>query len=172
LMLATAFDPEPSRFASLAGPLSALVVVVCMVYAGHLRRRFLRPPRSLASRELMILRQLNGSVVVTLVLLTLFWAVSHYAAVKGVDLALELESHLERLPDVTLFSTRRLYLQPPVVETEMTAEEGGYRYVYGGLKFLFLADGRYFLRPSDPSAPDRNIVIPESDTLRLELIGR
>jgi hypothetical protein len=170
--IATAFDPDPSRFESLVAPLSALMVVVCTAYAGHLYRRFLQPHRGVASRELVVLRQVGGSLVVTLMLVILFWAVSHYAAVKGVDLALEVENGLGRLPDATIYSTQRLYLQPPVVETELAAEDdAGYRYAYGGLKFLFLTDGKYFLRPTDPSASKRNIVIQENDTLRLELVG-
>ncbi|MDQ3570342.1 MAG: hypothetical protein M3396_06915 [Actinomycetota bacterium] len=57
------------------------------------------------------------------------------------------------------------------METELAGENSAYRFAYTGLKLLFRSDQRFFLRPSDPSASDLNIVVPESPELRLEFIG-
>jgi hypothetical protein len=61
----------------------------------------------------------------------------------------------------------RLFLEPPVTEEALPAEEGAYRYKYSGLRLLFRANDRLFLRPNDLSDP-RNIVIAEDGTIRVE----
>ena len=109
--------------------------------------------------------------MIVLLFLSLFWTVSRYAAVKGVDLAAEVVRQLPDRPFVTVYSARRLQLQPPVVETELSQEHSAYRFAYTGLKLLFRSEHKYFLRPSEPSASDVNIVIPEGPELRLEFIG-
>ena len=107
------------------------------------------------------------SLVVVLLFLSLFWTVSHYAAVRGVDLAIEAEKEVPFQPSVTIYSAKRLFLEPPVVETKLPDANAAYRYRYSGLKLLFRSEHNYFLRPSDPS--DRtNIVIADSPDLRFE----
>ena len=101
--------------------------------------------------------------------MTIFWAVSHYAAIKGREQALRVAHDLPLLPDATLYSTKPLFLPPPIMENQMHAPDGSYGYSYRGLKFLFVANHKYFFRPSDPARSDLNIVVPESDALRLEL---
>jgi hypothetical protein len=61
----------------------------------------------------------------------------------------------------------RLFLEPPVTEEALPGEEGAYRYKYSGLRLLFRANDRLFLRPNDLSDP-RNIVIAEDGTIRVE----
>jgi YHS domain-containing protein len=87
--------------------------------------------------------------------------------VRGVDLAIEAERRIAFQPSVTIYSAKRLYLQPPVVETELSDANAAYRYEYTGLKLLFRSEHNFFLRPSDPS-DSRNIVIAESPDLRFE----
>lgn len=165
----TIFAVRPSRFISLAAPLSVAVALVCGGYALHLYQRFAWRPHGWVGKELEALRRFGASVGATLLLVTLFWTVSHYAAIKGRDLALTVVQTLPSLPDVTLYSAKRLYLQPPVRETVLPDANGAYRFSYGNLKFLFLADHKYFLRPTDPAAANLNIIIPESNDLRIEL---
>ena len=164
-------DTRPSRFVSLAAPVSVTLGIVFGGYALHLGRRFLTtapPPLSTPERE--SLRLVSASLYIVLLFMSLFWSVSHYAGVKGVDLAVAVENSLADRPDVTLYSGRRLYLQRPIQEFELGQDASSYRFAYTGLKLLFRSGHHYFLRPSDPSASHVNVVIPESPDLRLELV--
>lgn len=168
-----AFLGTRSRVLYVAAPLGVTLGIVVISYALHLRHRFLRPEPAAgdASPEIRSLRLFISSSVIVLLFLTLFWTVSRYAAVKGVDLAAEVVRQLPSRPFVTVYSAKRLHLQPPVVETQLRPEDSAYRFAYTGLKLLFRSEHRFFLRPSDPSASDVNIVIAESPDLRLEFIG-
>lgn len=162
---------DPPRLVSWGAPVAVTVGLALGGYALYARRRFLAPaPAAPPSPELAAVRLAASSLFVVLLLLSAFWSVSHYAGVKGVDLAVLVERDLPDRPDVTLYSGRRLYLQPPVREVELGHDEGSYRFSYSGLKLLFRSGHNYFLRPSDPSASDVNIVIPDSGDVRLELV--
>jgi len=166
-------ESDPSRFVSLFAPVAITLGIVIAGYALHVGRRFLAsgsPPPSTPERD--SLRLVTSSLYIVLVFLSLFWTVSHYAGVKGVDLAVTVEQNLDLRPNVTLYSGRRLYLQPPVVETEIGQDSASYRFRYTGLKLLFRSGDNYFLRPATPAASDLNIVVPESPDLRLELDRR
>lgn len=171
LGIAGSLVDRPVRIVSIASPLGVTASIVLLSYAAHLWRRFGAPGRRAVDvPELRSLRLLAASLVVLLLFLSLFWSVSHYAGVKGVDLALQVERELPRRPDVTVFSAKRLHLRPPVVERELPGPESAYRFEYSGLKLLFRSERKFFLRPSDPSASHVNIVIPESPELRLEFV--
>jgi len=163
-------DGDPSRFVSLFGPVSLTLGIVFAGYAAHVGRRFVfRGDGAPSTPERTSLRLVSASLYLVLLFLSLFSAVSHYAAVKGGDLAVVVEQSVPRLPDVTLYSSRRLYLQPPVEEMELGQDASSFRFRYTGLKFLFLSGHHYFLRPSDPEASNLNIVIAESPDLRLDI---
>ena len=119
------------------------------------------------AREAKPLAPVAWSLVVVLLFLSLFWTVSHYAGIRGVDLAIQAEQRIPRQPSVTIYSARRLYLEPPVTETELPDANAAYRYRYTGLKLLFRSEHNYFLRPSNPT-DTRNIIITESPELRFE----
>jgi hypothetical protein len=159
---------RPTRFVSLAAPVAVVATIVALAYAAHLIGRF---GPGLGSgpiaREARPLAPLAWSLVIVLLFLSLFWTVSHYAGVRGVDLAVQAEEQIPFQPSVTIYSAQRLYLEPPVVETELPDANAAYRYRYTGLKLLFRSEHNYFLRPSDPSDP-RNIIIAESPDLRFE----
>ena len=166
-----AFIENRSSLLYVAAPLGVTVSIILISYAVHLHHRFLRPsPGGEPTQELRSLRLFISSSVIVLLFLSLFWTVSRYAAVKGVDLAEEVERQLPSRPSVTVYSPKRLQLQPPVVETELTQENSSYRFAYTGLKLLFRSEHKFFLRPSDPAASDVNIVIAESPELRLEFV--
>ena len=159
---------HPSRFVSLYAPVAVTLAIVAFAYAAHLFGRY-GPHLGNAQfdRETIGLAPLAWSLVVVLLFLSLFWSVSHYAGVRGVDLAVQAEAAIPRQPSVTLYSAKRLYLEPPVVETRLPDANAEYQYRYTGLKLLFRSEHNYFLRPSDPGDP-RNIIIAERPDLRFE----
>lgn len=75
---------------------------------------------------------------------------------------------MSSFPDARVFSAKRLYLRPPVVERSLDGQDGAYRFEYTGLKLLFHARTSYFLRPSDGSVSVANIIITDSPELRFE----
>jgi hypothetical protein len=159
---------RPSRFVSLAGPIAVTASIVVLAYAVHLLIRF---GPGLGSgplaRESKPFAPLAWSLVIVMLFLSLFWTVSHYAGIRGVDLAIQAERQIPRQPSVTIYSARRLYLEPPVQETELPDQNAAYRYRYTGLKLLFRSEHNYFLRTDDPRDP-RNIIIAEAPDLRFE----
>ena len=159
---------RPSRFVSLAGPVAVTASIVVLAYAAHLLARY-GPGLDTGplAREAKPLAPVAWSLVVVLLFLSLFWTVSHYAGIRGVDLAIQAEQRIPRQPSVTIYSARRLYLEPPVTETELPDANAAYRYRYTGLKLLFRSEHNYFLRPSNPT-DTRNIIITESPELRFE----
>ena len=160
---------RPSHEMYVAAPVGVTVGIVLVVYAANLHRRFFVARDPLGSKgPLEGYNVLVTSTIVMLLLLSLFWNVSHYALVKGRTLAATVEASVPRQPGVILYSAKRLYLQAPVVETRLDPENAAYSYAYSGLKLLFRADGKYFLRPSDLSSRV-NIVIPDGLDVRLEL---
>ena len=159
---------HPSRLTSIGAPLAVTVSIVLLAYAAHLVGRWGTGLGTDAlTREARSLAQLGWSLVIVLVFLSLFWTVSHYAGVRGVDLAVEANKAIPFQPSVTIYSAKRLYLEQPVVETQLADPEAEYRYRYTGLKLLFRADDELFLRPSDQRDP-RNIVIAQSPGVRFE----
>ena len=143
---------RPTRFVSLAAPLAVTIGIVLVAYAAHL---FIRYGDGLGAggyaTQVTKLAPLAWSILAVLLLLSVFWSVSHYAAVRGVDLAIEAESRLGSQPNVTIYSQQRLFLEPTVTETQLSDPDAAYRYRYTGLKLLFRAQNNYFLRPADPS---------------------
>jgi hypothetical protein len=159
---------RPSRLVSIGAPLCVTLSIVFLAYAAHLFARYEpRLARGALAREAKPLVPLAWSVVIVLFFLSVFWTVSHYAGVRGVDLAIDAESLIPSQPNVTIYSNKRLYLEPPVTETALPDPNAEYRYRYTGLKLLFRSEHNYFLRPTDLSAP-RNIIIADSRDLRFE----
>lgn len=159
---------RPTRAVSLGAPLAITVGIVLVAYAAHLWLRYVNEPATTGyGAQVTRLAPLAWSVLAALLLLSLFWSVSHYAAVRGVDLAVEAEARLDSQPSVTIYSRQRLFLEPTVRETKLSDPDAAYRYRYTGLKLLFRSQSNYFLRPAD-SRDARNIVIAESPELRFE----
>jgi hypothetical protein len=158
----------PTRFVSLYTPVAVTVSIVLLAYAAHLVARY-EPGLGAGAiaRETRPLAPMAWSLVVVLLFLSLFWTVSHYAGVRGVDLAVAAEKQLPLQPNVTIYSAKRLYLEPPVVETQLRDANAAYRYRYTGLKLLFRSQHNYFLRTIDANEP-RNVILTESPDLRFE----
>lgn len=160
---------EPaSRFVSLYTPVAVTISIVLLAYAVHLFARYgPRLGNGEFARQTREYAPIAWSLVIVLLFLSLFWAVSHYAGVSGTDLAVKAEKAIPSQPDVTIYSAKRLFLEPPVVEQQLPDANAAYRYRYRGLKLLFRSEHNYFLRPSDLSHPT-NIVIADSPNLRFE----
>jgi hypothetical protein len=160
---------KPSAALYMAAPVAVTVGIALLAYAVALYRRVfaVRHPGSTWGTPPSYDWLAVGAVVM-LLLVSLFWDVGRFAAVKGNDLARQVEATLLEQPGVILYSQKRLYLQPPVVETRLDPENAAYNYAYSGLKFLFRADGKYFLRPADERSRV-NIIIPDGLDIRLEL---
>jgi hypothetical protein len=161
---------HPTRFESLAAPVAVTVSVVLLAYAVYLFGRYAwRHRGATAAADVHSLAPLAWIIVTILLLLSVFWSVSHYAGVKGVDLAVEVDRSIPTMPSVVIYSAKRLGFQPPVVETAIGNQDSAYRYMYTGLKLLVHSGHNYFLRLSDPQDL-RNIVLAESPDLRLEFL--
>jgi hypothetical protein len=165
---------HPSSLIYVASPVGVTLSIVLGVYAAGLYRRFLAGGHGGhgghgggAAGELRGLRAVSATLIVLILVLSVFWNVSHYAAIKGRNLAATVDSLLPTQPSVVVYSAKRLYLQAPVVETRLDPTDAAYKYAYSGLKLLFRSDHKYFLRPSDPG-PVANIVLPDSLDIRLE----
>lgn len=160
---------QPSDALYVGSPVGVTAGIVLLVYAANLYRRFLagREPEA-TNGAFDGYRPMVSASVVMLLVLSLFWNISHYAVVKGRSLAATVEALLPSRPGVIVYSEKRLYLQAPVVETRLDPENAAYNYAYSGLKLLFRSDGKYFLRSSDRTA-GANIIIPDGLDIRLEL---
>ena len=162
---------DPSDLVFVASPILVTAGVVLAGYSLYVRGRYLGPRRRpKPNPELGRLRLMASSLMVVLLLLSMFWSVQRYAYVKGGHLAVELIQGLDYRPDVTIYSAKRLHLQPPVKEVDLGDDGAAYRFRYTDLKLLFHANGRYFLRPSDATTAV-NIVIPDSGDQRFEFYG-
>jgi hypothetical protein len=158
----------PHHWEYVAAPVAVTVGLVLLVYAAGVYRRFLAPHLRAATGALDQYNVVLSGVLVMLLVASLFWNVSHYATIKGLDLATEVEAAVPRQPGVIVYSAKRLYLQAPVVETRLDPENAAYNYAYSGLKLLFRSQGKFFLRPSDTRSRV-NIVLPDGLDMRLEL---
>jgi hypothetical protein len=174
---------HPSRIVSLWSPVLVTVAVVLLGYGFALvvRFGFVRVPgASVATRadptptthpssEIASLRLWGEVVLVVLLLLSLFWSVARYAQIKGIDQAVAVERAFPGLPDAVIYSDKRLHLPDGVTETQLDApDQSAYHYRYSGLKLLFRSGNRFFLRPTDPSISNVNIIVADSPSLRFE----
>jgi hypothetical protein len=158
---------RPSRFVSLWAPLALTAGIALLSYAVHLFNRYAHAGHSSDRGELSGINLLAAGLMSALLLLAVLRAVSHYAAIRGIELARSAEMAVPSQPDVTLYSVKRLALEPDVTETKIQGDDAAYHFKYTGLKLLFRSDGRYFLRPVD-TADGRNIIISDTEDLRFE----
>ncbi|HET9258001.1 MAG TPA: hypothetical protein VFO16_22760, partial [Pseudonocardiaceae bacterium] len=110
--------------------------------------------------------------VFVLVSLGLFWAVQVYSASVGTSRARAQASQLGGEPNAILYSAHSLSLHAPgVTEIVCADSNAAYRFRYDGLKLILQSGGQYFFLPKEwsPSSGPA-IVIPRSDSLRLEFV--
>ena len=148
-------------------------VIALVAYGVYLGRRFL-----LAATQRDLWGEVPAWVVramlaltVFLVLLFVFAAVARYADAHGRTVAQNTVRELEkRTTSVTIYSAKRLFIQAPgVQEAQLRGADTAYKYRYSGLRLLAWSNDRYFLLPEGWSSADQvTIILPDSDTLRVE----
>lgn len=170
-------DPYPSDLVQVLIPLSLLLGVGMLSYAGLIERHRRHgtdadsppppvPPGPMAGPGLSVI------LVSVLLAVGLVWVVANYAVVKGRQEARFIEGQLAFLPGVVVYSAKGLHITAPgVQETTFPEPESAFGFRYEGLKLLFHSGGTYFLVPESWSTNNgTTVVLRQNDSLRLEFI--
>jgi len=173
-------QPIASRYAYLQA-LGPAVGVTLLLYA--------------LARSRPVSRQALGATVfvgIAVVLVSLFWATSDYAATRGRADAGQLARDITVLPSLTIFSKESLDINPsapgggerqPVkpgggcpLLTVRKLRTGAYPFVYRGFTLLLQSGGNFFVTPTPVDAgtawraADQSVfVIPDDGSIRVEL---
>jgi len=167
-------DMHPSNTKVLLTPLFLTFGVGLTAYAVlvHRRRRSVKAGREGRPTVARGVPLLSVILVSMLIATGLVWMVANYAEIKGRELGRFLVSQLAYQPGVVVYSPKRLQIDAAgVVEKAYSEPDSAYAFRYSGLKLLFRSNGRYFLVPESWSLDGgATIVLPDSETLRLEFI--
>jgi hypothetical protein len=147
------FRPLPYPTYYLFAPLSSGLGAVLLAYAAFVRRGWLSP--------------VTVGVVVSLVVLSMFWAASKYADALGRGRAEKLAQNLATRPAVVVYAKQRLHLG--VSETPLDRRDSAYAFRYSGLRMLVRSGGTYFLLPDGwTKETGVAILLPDTEDVRLE----
>lgn len=129
-----------------------------------------RPPRPGVASSV---RRLSLWVLAGLLLYGLFWIVAIAANVAGQARAAYIANYINDQPAVVLYSEKDLHiLSGGVTEDVYCPTPTSCWRKYSGLKFLVRSDNKYFLLPANwakgKEGQDLTIIIPESDSIRIE----
>lgn len=165
---------DRNRFVDIAGPLALGAGGLLSAYGGWLRRRARGASRVGAwgqDAPAPWAAPLAAGLLMSFVVLSLFWAVGNFALWRGLDLAVQIASDYRTRPGVVVYSPSRLALEG--VTEDVLQEPGGepYAYRYSGMRLLDQASGTYFLMPEDWDTGHRLILLKDSDDLRVELLA-
>jgi hypothetical protein len=142
--------------------------VLVSVHAASLQRD-LDAQRGLPSREPSWSTEVARGLVLLLVLVSAFWAVTLVADSRGVALADAVEAGIRGRPPVVVHSTVPLHIDAPSV-TEQRLADDAYRYT--GLRLLHHQDGRFLLVHDGWTRREGVLLIlHDDDTLRFEIGG-
>jgi hypothetical protein len=160
--------------AAIVKPITLAAPVLLAGYAAHLRRLRPAPPSTRPVASPLAITAVRGAGVAVLGL-ALFWAVGILAQDRGRTLAYSTERELITRRAAIIYSTRKLDIGGPGVQSiPLDPDGGGYRYRYTGLRVLAAAaDGGYVLLPSGWTRTygDSTILIKPDNTLRIELLA-
>jgi hypothetical protein len=177
--------PWLSRNDFLVTPLCLGVGILFVSYALYMRNRLNagksgsgqpgksdsgQPGKSDSAQPSLSKGAVGSSLVVMLILLSIFWMTTNYAEAYGRGFASQLGQRLETRPAVTIYSMDRLYLHGTgVIEHRISRSAGAYHYEYTGLRLLIQSRGRYFLLPAGwDRQRDATMVVTDNDRLRFE----
>ena len=108
-------------------------------------------------------------LVVSIVVLNLFWASAQFASALGSNRALDVVRDLGKRPLVTVFSKQSLAISRPVMEQRMPGGDVAYRFRYTGLRLIMTAGGKYLLLSEGWSRESGTaVVLTDSPDIRLE----
>ena len=142
--------------------LSALALGVgamLLALAGRLRtRRETEPGRS----------TWEAAALWVVLILSAFWAINDFALITGRGAARFTGNNLRLRPAVTIFSTERLGLEGPGVDSGVLAAEERYRFRYTGLRMLLRTGGSYVLAPDGWEPGAAIFVVDDEPSLRFE----
>jgi hypothetical protein len=132
----------------LLSPISLAVSALLLEYALWTIDRYGAsfPARVTASVRVSV--GLRRGLLTALVLIAVFWAVTHLAQARGTMNARLAEMSLRRQSQAVVYSEKELHLPGPGVGVVVIeGEDGGYRFRYNGLRPLIYANGRWLLLP-------------------------
>lgn len=166
-----AFRSLPFRTWYLLAPLSLPLGIALLAYSGYIHDRLAASSKPPATRGPRLAPGPQGIVlVILLIVLSVFWAASEYAAALGRGRAQHLESTLSLRPGVIVYSRQQLGVNVPgVIEEALTGADSAFHYRYTGLRLLIRSDDKYFLLPDGwTRVSGIAIVLPDSEDLRFE----
>lgn len=142
------------------------VGVLLLAYAVHLLCRRATGRRTTRTTVAVMM---EWGMLFVLVSAGLFWAAGSYANQVGVERARQIEATLPDFPTTTLYSEKRLGLDPALANELSCRPDGAYRYRYDGLKLLLRSGDQYLFVPTGwTRSKGSALLIRRADTLRLE----
>jgi hypothetical protein len=175
VLIGLVFPGRIGRPLGLALPLMLISAVGLLGYSGYLqslRRGVLGrgqgdPDESSQTRT-------QSVVLVALGVLGVLWWLTLYAVQVGEREAVDSVATLQDQPEAIIYSSDRIALAGPGVVVDEIQQAGSkYRYRYSGLRLLIQTGTRYILVPVDwQKGRDSDFLVPGSDSVRLDIIGR
>ena len=111
---------------------------------------------------------IGRALVFVLLLLAMFWETERFARTMGEAYAHDIIAHPEQLAAVTILSTKRLAVDGPCVDEQMTTRQPNeYRFQYRGLRLLETSSDRHFVIATCPQQT-KVFMLHDSDELLLE----
>jgi hypothetical protein len=142
--------------------------VLVSMHATSLQRD-LDAHRGVPPREPTWSTGVTHGLVLVLVLVSAFWAVTLVADSRGVALADDLEAGIGTRPPVVVHSTVPLAIDVPSVTEERIADDA---YRYTGLRLMHHNEGRFLLLHDGWTRRDGVLfILHDDDTLRFEIGG-
>ncbi|HET8658945.1 MAG TPA: hypothetical protein VFM55_08105 [Micromonosporaceae bacterium] len=135
------------RPSGLASPISLGLAALAVEYAIWAMDQHGAPTPALRA-TLRAVIGLRRGLVVAIVSIATFWAVTNIAHARGSTAAQLVELSLSLQPQAVVYSVRDLHLPGPGVGvTPLAGGDGDYRFRYNGLRPLRYANDRWFLVP-------------------------
>jgi hypothetical protein len=151
-------------------PLSLGIGVGLMAYAVSMQHKLSGRPGQDPEHSPSWMPSVSATVVVLILVVTLFAAVGDWADTVGTQRARQLVRRIGTLPSVVVYSPQRLQLDATGVRVETLAgADSAYRFRYSGLKLLIRSGGKYFLIPARWTIADGVVIpLPDRNELRFE----
>lgn len=168
--LLNVFVPTPLRDRVAAAPLALAGGVILIAYAAHVRRSLPSRTDDAAGPGIILAEWVT---IFALVGLSMFWAANDYSAAVGRARASQFVVELPDYPSSIVYSLRSLNIAGPgITEIHCPGTNSAYSFRYDGLKLMLQSGDQYVFLPKDWTRRDGvAMVIPRSDSIRLEFVG-